>query len=279
MFDAHFWVNLICFTIFFCPSTCCLHYCTGEVDKYFPFSTTIGNSTRQVGFQSLNRRLKECVLDRRGDCHCSPVWLCSHNKNTGSKWTTKHPLSGPARLTRIYWATRRNEEEIFLTPTAAKGTERKFNNTLCDQPPHCTGGEPFRHTIFCHYRNLITHFSIFFYSFSSFHLPLLFLYVICLLLGILCVSCVHSTEEGMEDSGGWWILRIPQHWASLSRVPSRGVKQPRWSQRVLCVNVRWRTMGKNANITLWYFDCYCYCFPTYTSMWLKKSNTFNQEGV
>ena len=82
----------------------------------------------------------------------------------------------------------------------------------------------------------------------------------------------------MEDSG-WWILRIPQHWASLSRVPSRGVKQPRWSQRVLCVNVRWRTMGKNANITLWYFDCYCYCFPTYTSMWLKKSNTFNQEGV
>lgn len=244
----------------------------------FPSALQSATAQDKLVFQSLNRRLKECVLGRRGDCHCLPVWLCSHNKNTGSKWTTKHPLSGPARLTRIYWATRRNEEEIFLTPTAAKGTERKFNNTLCDQPPHCTGGEPFRHTIFCHYRNLITHFSIFFYSFSSFHLPLLFLYVICLLLGILCVSCVHSTEEGMEDSG-WWILRIPQHWASLSRVPSRGVKQPRWSQRVLCVNVRWRTMGKNANITLWYFDCYCYCFPTYTSMWLKKSNTFNQEGV
>ena len=127
----------------------------------FPSALQSATEQDKLGFQSLNRRLKECELDRRGDCHCLPVWLCSHNKNTGSKWTTKHPLSGPARLTRIYWATRRNEKEIFLTPTAAKGTECKFNNTLCDQPPHCTGGEPFRHTIFCHYRNLIVYFSIF----------------------------------------------------------------------------------------------------------------------
>ena len=203
MFDAHFWVNLICFTIFFCPSTCCLHYCTGEVDKYFPFSTTIGNSTRQVGFQSLNRRLKECELDRRGDCHCLPVWLCSHNKNTGSKWTTKHPLSGPARLTRIYWATRRNEEEIFLTPTAAKGTERKFNNTLCDQPPHCTGGEPFRHPIFYHYRNLITHFSIFFLFIFQFS-PSTSIFV-CHLSVTWYTLCQLCSQHRGGDGGQWMV--------------------------------------------------------------------------
>ena len=32
---------------YFCPSTAAY---TSLVDKYFPFSTTIGNSTRQVGF-------------------------------------------------------------------------------------------------------------------------------------------------------------------------------------------------------------------------------------
>ena len=134
---------------------------TSLEDTYFPFSTTIGNRTRQVGFSEFEYETKRMCVGSAGDCHCLPVWLCSHNKNTGSKWTTKHPLSGPARLTRIYWPTRRNEKEIFLTPTAAKGTECKFNNTLCDQPPHCTDGEPFRHTIFCHYRNLIVYFSIF----------------------------------------------------------------------------------------------------------------------
>ena len=218
MFDAHFWVNLICFTIFFCPSTCCLHYCTGEVDKYFPFSTTIGNSTRQVGFQSLNRRLKECVLDRRGDCHCLPVWLCSHNKNTGSKWTTKHPLSGPARLTRIYWATRRNEKEIFLTPTAAKGTERKFNNTLCDQPPHCTGGEPFRHTIFCHYRNLITHFSIFFIHFPVFTFHFYFcMSFVCYLVYFVSAVFTAQRRGWRTVDGGYFAFLSTEHLCPVSQ--------------------------------------------------------------
>ena len=199
MFDVHFWVNL---------------YLLYEIFAQLPAAYVIGGHIfslqhynrqqhKTSWFFSLNRRLKECVLDRRGDCHCLPVWLCSHNKNTGSKWTTKHPLSGPARLTRIYWATRRNEEEIFLTPTAEKGTERKFNNTLCDQPPHCTGGEPFRHTIFCHYRNLITHFSIFFLFIFQFS-PSTSIFV-CHLSVTWYTLCQLCSQHRGGDGGQWMV--------------------------------------------------------------------------
>ena len=147
-----------------------------------------------------------------GDCHWE-AYDCAHIiRILGSKWTTKHPLSSPARLTRIYWASCRNEKEIFLTPTAAKGTERKSNNTLCDHRTALHGRRTFKTSNFLPLPQLVHPFFHFFYSFPSF--PATYIFVCPLLDIVWC--CPWYTHHSTEDSG-WWILRIPQHWASLSQ--------------------------------------------------------------
>ena len=213
-----------------------------------------------------------------GDCHWE-AYDCAHIiRILGSKWTTKHPLSSLARLTRIYWASCRNEKEIFLTPTAAKGTERKSNNTLCDHRTALHGRRTFKTSNFLPLPQLVHPFFHFFFSFPSFPatLSLLLLYVNCPLLDIVCIARgTHITAQRTVDGGYFAFLSTehlcPKPWCQTAKLPIH----TRWSQRVLCANVLWSTMGKNANITLWYFDCYCYCFPTYLNV-IEKIN-FNQE--
>ena len=70
----------ICFTIFL-PIYCCLHHWWTNI---FPSALQSATAHDKLVFQSLNRRLKECVLGPGGRrLPLRSVWLCSHNKNTG----------------------------------------------------------------------------------------------------------------------------------------------------------------------------------------------------
>ena len=181
-----------------------------------------------------------------GDCHWE-AYDCAHIiRILGSKWTTKHPLSSPARLTRIYWASCRNEKEIFLTPTAAKGTERKSNNTLCDHRTALHGRRTFKTSNFLPLPQLVHPLFHFFYSFPYFPATSIFVCQLSSTWHSLVLPVVHTSQHR-----GQWMVDTSHSSALSISVPSRGVKQPNYQSTqdgvsVCCVlmfcGVQWGKM-------------------------------------